>query len=176
MSIKGGGFKRKSETSSDIPSSSLADIAFLLLIFFMVTTVFRTDNERDIIWPGAEATEKIDEKKKDILNIWVERNGSIFINDQAIQMDEVSAIVAPLYRTSERRLVISIRGLTNSSIIKHDDYVAPEGKPHRRVIKEAVLTLHYVRPGDEFAHNQDPIRYEGRRWIDVTRTIKSDLR
>ena len=110
MAIKGGGFKRKSETSSDIPSSSLADIAFLLLIFFMVTTVFRTDNERDIIWPGAEATEKIDEKKKDILNIWVERNGSIFINDQAIQMDEVSAIVAPLYRTSERRLVISIRG------------------------------------------------------------------
>ncbi len=41
MPIKGGGFDRKSKASSEIPSSSLADIAFLLLIFFMVTTVFQ---------------------------------------------------------------------------------------------------------------------------------------
>ena len=34
MSMKGG-FERKSKTSSEIPSSSLADIAFLLLIFFI---------------------------------------------------------------------------------------------------------------------------------------------
>ena len=42
MSAKKG-FKRKSGASSDIPSSSMADIAFLLLIFFMVSTVFRKD-------------------------------------------------------------------------------------------------------------------------------------
>ena len=110
MAIKQGGFSRKSETSDEIPSSSLADIAFLLLIFFMVTTVFRTDKERDIIWAQAEATEKIDEKVKNILNIWVERNGGIFINDQPYTMDQVSEIVGPLYAQSDRRLVISIRG------------------------------------------------------------------
>ncbi|HSM03716.1 MAG TPA: biopolymer transporter ExbD [Longimicrobiales bacterium] len=109
MAIKQGGFSRKSKTSDEIPSSSLADIAFLLLIFFMVTTVFRTDRERDIIWPQAEATEKIDEKKKNILNIWVEQNGSIFMNDQPYTMDQVSEVVAPLYADSDRRLVISIR-------------------------------------------------------------------
>ncbi len=110
MAIKQGGFSRKSKTSDEIPSSSLADIAFLLLIFFMVTTVFRTDRERDIIWPQAEATEKIDEKKKNILNIWVERDGSIFMNDQPYTMDQVSEVVAPLYADSDRRLVISVRG------------------------------------------------------------------
>lgn len=110
MAIKQGGFSRKSKTSDEIPSSSLADIAFLLLIFFMVTTVFRTDRERDIIWPQAEATEKIDEKKKNILNIWVERNGAIFMNDQPYTMEQVSEVVAPLYADSDRRLVISIRG------------------------------------------------------------------
>ena len=109
MAIKQGGFSRKSKTSDEIPSSSLADIAFLLLIFFMVTTVFRTDRERDIIWPQAEATEKIDEKKKNILNIWVEQNGSIFMNDQPYTMAQVSEVVAPLYADSDRRLVISIR-------------------------------------------------------------------
>ncbi|MEJ2539324.1 MAG: biopolymer transporter ExbD [Gemmatimonadota bacterium] len=110
MAIKQGGFSRKSKTSDEIPSSSLADIAFLLLIFFMVTTVFRTDRERDIIWPQAEATEKIDEKKKNILNIWVERNGAIFMNDQPYTMEQVSEVVAPLYADSDRRLVISVRG------------------------------------------------------------------
>jgi biopolymer transport protein ExbD len=105
-----GGFKRKSKASEEIPSSSLADIAFLLLIFFMVTTVFPNDKERPIDWTEAQAAQKIDEKSKNILNIWMERDGSIFINDQQYQMSEVSQVVAPLYAQSERALVISIRG------------------------------------------------------------------
>ena len=48
MSMKGGGFDRKSKASSEVPSSSLADIAFLLLIFFMVMTVFQSDRDRPI--------------------------------------------------------------------------------------------------------------------------------
>lgn len=110
MAIKGGGFEKSSKASQEIPSSSLADIAFLLLIFFMVTTVFQQDRDRPIDWPEAEAAEKIDEKQKNILNIWMEQDGSIFINDQPVPMENVSNIVAPLYAASERALVISIRG------------------------------------------------------------------
>jgi len=110
MAIKGGGFERKSKASQEIPSSSLADIAFLLLIFFMVTTVFRTDKDRPIIWPQAEKAEKIDEKKKNILNIWVEESGAVYINDQNYTMEQVSDVVAPIYVQSDQRLVVSIRG------------------------------------------------------------------
>ena len=110
MSMKGGGFEKSSKASDEIPSSSLADIAFLLLIFFMVTTVFQADRDRPIEWPEAEAAEKIDEKQKNILNIWMEGDGSIFINDQPYSMDQVSQVVAPLYADSDRALVISIRG------------------------------------------------------------------
>ena len=110
MPIKGGGFSRKSQASSKVPDSSMADIAFLLLIFFMVTTVFQKDRERDIVWPEAEATQKIDEKLKNILNIWVQQDGSIFINDRPYGMGEVSQVIAPLYVASDRALVISIRG------------------------------------------------------------------
>jgi biopolymer transport protein ExbD len=110
MSMKGGGFEKSSKASSDVPTSSLADIAFLLLIFFMVTTVFQADRDRPIEWPEAEAAEKIDEKQKNILNLWMERTGEVFINDQPYQMQDVSVVVAPLYAASERALVISIRG------------------------------------------------------------------
>jgi len=109
MAIKASGFSRKSETSDEIPSSSLADIAFLLLIFFMVTTVFRTDSERPIEWAQAEATEKIDEKAKNILNVWVDQDGSIWMNDRPFAMTDVGAFVGPLYAASDRHLVISIR-------------------------------------------------------------------
>jgi len=110
MAIKGGGFEKSSKASQEIPSSSLADIAFLLLIFFMVTTVFQADRDRPITWPEAEAAQKIDEKQKNILNIWMERDGTVFINDQPYVMEEVRRIVAPLYADSDRALVISIRG------------------------------------------------------------------
>lgn len=105
-----GGFQKRSKASEEIPSSSLADIAFLLLIFFMVTTVFPRDRERPIEWAEAAAAKKIDEKAKNILNIWIQKDGQIFINDQRYTMDEVSQVVAPLYAASQRALVISIRG------------------------------------------------------------------
>jgi len=110
MPIKGGGFARKSEASSEVPNSSMADIAFLLLVFFMVTTVFQKDRQRPIVWPEAEATMKIDEKLKNIQNIWVDRDGSIFINDRPFEMAEVATVIGPLYAASDRALVISIRG------------------------------------------------------------------
>jgi biopolymer transport protein ExbD len=105
-----GGFEKRSKVSSAIPSSSLADIAFLLLIFFMVTTTFPNDKPRKINWVKAQAAQKISEKKKDILNIWMEKDGSVYINDQEWPMDEVHQVVAPLYAKTAQHLVISIRG------------------------------------------------------------------
>ncbi len=109
MAIKSGGFSRKSGVSDEIPSSSMADIAFLLLIFFMVTTVFRAAKPQDINWVEASATEKIDEKKKNVLEIWVLQDGQLFINDLAVSMQNVSDVVGPRYIETEQRLVTSIR-------------------------------------------------------------------
>ncbi|MCH2474849.1 MAG: biopolymer transporter ExbD [Gemmatimonadetes bacterium] len=110
MAIKGGGFQKSSKASSEIPSSSMADIAFLLLIFFMVTTVFQRDRDRPIEWTEAESAQKIDEKQKNILNIWLEREGGVYINDQPHTMEQATTVVAPLYAASQRALVISVRG------------------------------------------------------------------
>ena len=109
MAIKDSGFKKKSGSDSTIPTSSMADIAFLLLIFFMVTTVFRKERNRDIEWTSAEATEKIDEKRKNILHIWIQRDGSVWINDVLTPFEEISEVVRPIY-AENRELVVAIRG------------------------------------------------------------------
>jgi biopolymer transport protein ExbD len=109
MAIQHGGFKRKSKVASEIPDSSLADIAFLLLIFFMVTTVFRKEKPREIETPDAEATQRVDEKRKNILHLWVDPDGSVYVNDARVPMENISDLVTPLYEQSDRKLVIAIR-------------------------------------------------------------------
>jgi len=56
-------FKKKSNTSQEIPTSSLPDIIFMLLFFFMVTTVLRetTINVQQRI-PGATELRKLQRK------------------------------------------------------------------------------------------------------------------
>jgi biopolymer transport protein ExbD len=103
------GFKRKSKVASEIPDSSLADIAFLLLIFFMVTTVFRKERPREIVQPEAGATQQVDEKRKNILHLWVERDGSVYMNDALVPVSNIAPIVRQLYEETDRRLVVAIR-------------------------------------------------------------------
>jgi biopolymer transport protein ExbD len=111
--LAGGGLQRKSKASSEIPSSSLADMAFLLLIFFMVSTTFPQERPRRMPWPEAEATAKLDEQRKNILHVFVSQEGDIFINDQLIPPGQVSNLVAPLYREN-RQLLISLRADRNT--------------------------------------------------------------
>jgi biopolymer transport protein ExbD len=104
-----GPFERKNKASSDIPSSSLADMAFLLLIFFMVSTTFPKERPRKMPWPVAEATQKLDEPRKDILHVYVEKDGTIYINDARIPPDQVAAVVAPIYEQTNQQLVVVLR-------------------------------------------------------------------
>lgn len=113
MAITHGGFKRKSKAANQIPDSSLADIAFLLLIFFMVSTVFRQEQTRNVTMPEAAATQRVDEKRRDILHLWVEQDGGVYINDARVPVDNISDVVQPLYIASNQRLVVAIRSDRN---------------------------------------------------------------
>ena len=59
-----GHFQKKTKTKQDIPTASLPDIIFMLLIFFMVSTVLReTTVQVRTMLPEAEALTKIDQKR-----------------------------------------------------------------------------------------------------------------
>jgi biopolymer transport protein ExbD len=109
MAVRQKGFDKKHQASSEIPSSSMADIAFLLLIFFMVSTTFRSEQPRDVTMPEATAQEKIPEKRKDIQNLFIEESGAVYINDQSVPVSQISDVIAPI-RLERVRLVVSIRG------------------------------------------------------------------
>ena len=66
---------KKQGVSDEIPTSSMADIAFLLLIFFLVTTVFPKDSGLAIVLP--EESEEVEVNQKNILHIVIQPNGVV---------------------------------------------------------------------------------------------------
>ena len=65
---------RKTQSSSEISTSSLPDIIFMLLIFFMVTTVMREFEGLDVVLPRAKNIEKL-ESKRHTSYIWSTKDG-----------------------------------------------------------------------------------------------------
>ena len=84
-------FKKNSKSSQDIPTAALPDIIFMLLFFFMVTTVLR---EQDIlvkqILPKADQLIKI-QKKSLVSHIYIgkPRNVGIYGEEPKIQTNDV---------------------------------------------------------------------------------------
>ena len=52
-------FSRKTKLSTEIPTASMPDIIFMLLIFFMVTTVLREYSGLPVTLPKAKRIEKL---------------------------------------------------------------------------------------------------------------------
>lgn len=67
--------KKKSRVGGEIPTSSMADIAFLLLIFFLVTTVFDEEKGLSIVLP--EPQEEVEVSQKNILHLVVRPDGLV---------------------------------------------------------------------------------------------------
>lgn len=79
--------------SPNIPTASTGDIAFLLIIFFMVATHFRTERGLKINLPQAEMTERI-LKRRNVAAVWVDATGRMTIQDNLVNPSMITAIIS----------------------------------------------------------------------------------
>ena len=100
-------FSRKTQLSSEIPTSSMPDIIFMLLIFFMVTTVLREFSGLPVSLPRAERIEKL-ESKRHTSDIWVSRDGLISIEDKLYNNEDVRHVMYEK-RASNPQLTVSLK-------------------------------------------------------------------
>jgi len=112
-------FKKKTaKATQGIPTASLPDIIFMLLIFFMVTTVLReVELQVRTILPDAEAIERIEQKRL-IAYVYVGplRLADGTYGEDAVQIDDaliddLTEIRDIMYRKllDEPRLIVSLR-------------------------------------------------------------------
>jgi len=86
-------FSSKKRRDVAIPQASTSDIAFLLLLFFMVTTVFVQEKkfwvERDR-WPVADSIERI--PRNHTSTIYVMRDETILIDDVPTRIESAEDV------------------------------------------------------------------------------------
>ncbi|NJB70999.1 biopolymer transport protein ExbD/disulfide oxidoreductase YuzD [Saonia flava] len=71
-----------------VNAGSMADIAFLLLIFFLVTTVIEVDEGLDRMLPRINKdTAIMDRLKKNVLSIFLDSQGKLLVDDVLIEPD-----------------------------------------------------------------------------------------
>ena len=98
--------KKRKRTSSEVNGSAMSDIAFLLLIFFLVTTIFAVEQGIPLALPGQESS-KVKMNRKNLLIIKAFPNGSITLDKNPVTLLEIQGEVEA--RTAENsKLVVVI--------------------------------------------------------------------
>ncbi len=71
--------KKKNRQSTEVNASSMADIAFLLLVFFLVTTTIASDKGIAVLLPPDEEPDEVKLKEKNIFNILVNSQNRLLV-------------------------------------------------------------------------------------------------
>ena len=96
----------REKPSDEIPTSSMADIAFLLVIYFMITTTFASKRGLDFAPPDEDDNPPVIEKEEAV-DIRIMTNGELMVDQRPMQLDGVLEYLKPkLERNPEKPVII----------------------------------------------------------------------
>ncbi len=109
--------RKKKVKAADIPLAGMSDIAFLLIIFFMLTTVFTAEKGLQIVLPMKGEQVKV--KKKNIIHVYVNKLGQVRINDRDVSLLEVREVIRKMLDENPKAVV----SLKIDERCKYDDVI-----------------------------------------------------
>lgn len=98
--------KKERDREAEIPQGSLADIAFLLLIFFLVTTTIDMDKGLSLVLPAEGQQTEV--AKKNISNLLVNAQGQILLDEKPIKLRDVEPVIKQKLQANPK-LIISVK-------------------------------------------------------------------
>jgi len=108
---------KKRVTPGDIPTASMADIAFLLLIFFLVTTTIDMDKGLGQVLPPEG--QQIEVPKKNISNILVNARGDVLMDNEPVQIRDIRRLAMEKLAANE----LMIFSLKTHARTKYQAYI-----------------------------------------------------
>jgi len=100
-------FESKTKIKAQIPTASMPDIIFMLLIFFMVTTVLREYEGLNVFLPQARKIERL-ETKRHVSFVFVSKDGMVSIDDKIIPMESVKHVMYEK-RVADPQITVSLK-------------------------------------------------------------------
>jgi len=95
----------KKTVSDEIPTASMADITFLLIIFFMVTNTFAATRGLDFAVPKDEKNTGAIEREESVL-ISIHPGGVIEVDGRAMRLDQILDYLKPKLQINQTKPVI----------------------------------------------------------------------
>ena len=96
------GIKKRSKVSAEFSMSSLTDIIFLLLIFFMLTSTLVAPNAINFNLPGS--SQKRVSSTRTLDEIRINNTGRYYYNNRSITLKASCSVLAQARRLSQRVL------------------------------------------------------------------------
>ncbi|MFH1681464.1 MAG: biopolymer transporter ExbD [Candidatus Eisenbacteria bacterium] len=84
--------RKKSKGDPEIPNASMSDVAFLLLIFFLVTTIFNVEKGLDIVLPNLGTSPKRI-AKKNLCEIKIAASGRVTVDGEDVQVPNLERVI-----------------------------------------------------------------------------------
>jgi len=106
--------RRKRKDLGGIPTSSMSDVAFLLLIFFLSTTKFDIKKGLGIVLPAASdnTTKKVRLKNENLTKIWIDKDGIITLksggDERIVPMNKLQKTIHQIVKDNPD-MVISLK-------------------------------------------------------------------
>ena len=96
---------RKTKVTEEIPTSSMADVAFLLIIYFMVTSTFAATRGLDFALPEQEDNPPMIEKEESVL-IEIQAAGNVVVDQQPMEIADILEYLKPKLERNPMKPVI----------------------------------------------------------------------
>ncbi len=119
---------RKRKAKAEIPTSSMSDIAFLLIVFFMATTKFDVKEGIRIVLPqataeGSEQTQSLTLTENEMTRLQITQDGRLAINNEAPRMlesEELDVLIQQKLRINQQMIfkIITDREATYNDMIR----------------------------------------------------------
>ncbi len=109
--------RRRSRASGEISTAGMADISFLLLVFFLVTTIFDEEKGLSIVLP--ETGSEVEVSQKNVLHLAIQPNGIVHVRrGESPQVQPVNASeIGSLWRlevTQNPNLIAAVKTAPNA--------------------------------------------------------------
>ena len=107
-------FRRKRKDMGGIPTASMSDVAFLLLVFFLSTTKFDIKKGLGIVLPAIAQADmkKVKLKDENLTKVWIDKEGQVTVIsggvDEMVPMNQLETKIKRLV-TQNPDMVISLK-------------------------------------------------------------------
>ena len=96
-------FAKKWSIDSEIPTASMADIAFLLIIFFMITAVYAVTKGPVFNMPEKEEGQT---ETKEAVHIYIDANGYLVVDGKPMNLEDIPRYLEPKLTNNPNKPVI----------------------------------------------------------------------